>query len=117
MGRIVSISSVAGLMGGHGQIGYSSSKTGLIGFTKTIALEGAPHNVTANLVAPGVIGTKSYLAVPEKMRTRIERTHAMRRHGDPEDIAHAVTYFASEEAKFTTGQVLIVGGGVDLFVF
>ena len=116
-GRIVSISSVAGLMGGLGQIGYSSSKTGLIGFTKTIALEGAAHNVTANLVAPGVIGTKSYFTVPEKMRIRIEKAHAMRRHGDPEDIAHAVAYFASEEAKYTTGQVLIVGGGVDLFVF
>ncbi len=116
-GRIVSVASVAGLMGGFGQIGYSSSKTGLIGFTKTIALEGAAHNITANLVAPGVVGTESYLAVPEKMRSRIERVHAMRKHGEPNDIAHAISYFASEEAKYTTGQVLIVGGGVDLFVF
>ena len=75
------------------------------------------HNVTANLIAPGVITTESYLAVPEKMRVRIERAHAMRRAGDPEDIAHAVAYFASDEAKFTTGQVLIVGGGIDLFTF
>jgi 3-oxoacyl-[acyl-carrier protein] reductase len=116
-GRIVSVASVAGLMGGFGQIGYSSSKTGLIGFTKTIALEGAAHNITANLVAPGVVGTESYFAVPEKMRSRIERVHAMRRHGEPNDIAYAIGYFASEEAKYTTGQVLIVGGGVDLFVF
>ena len=78
---------------------------------------GAAFNVTANLIAPGVIGTESYFAVPEKMRERIERAHAMGRHGEPEDIAHAAAYFASEDAKFTTGQVLVVGGGVDLFVF
>jgi 3-oxoacyl-[acyl-carrier protein] reductase len=116
-GRIVSISSVAGILGGFGQCSYSASKAGIIGLTKTIALEGARANITANAVVPGVIATDAYYAIPEKMRERICKIVSMQRPGEPEDIANAVAFLASEKAKYITGTTLIVSGGTDLFVF
>ncbi len=116
-GRIVNISSLAGVLGGYGQCGYSSCKAGIIGLTKTIALEGGRCGITANCVAPGIIETEAFYAIPEKMRERIVKKTIMGAPGKPEDVAHAVTFFASEKSKYITGQVLIVGGGIDLFSF
>lgn len=121
-GRVVNLSSAAGVLGGFGQASYAASKAGIIGFTKTLAIEGARHGVTANVVAPGPIRTegftmKSRLGIDPSKNERIVNATAMRRMGEPRDIATAVTYLASPEANFVTGQVLPVNGGLDLFVF
>lgn len=121
-GRIVNLSSAAGVLGGFGQASYAASKAGIIGFTKTLAIEGARHGVTANVVAPGPIRTEGFtmkteLGIDPSKNERIVNATAMRRMGEPRDIAAAITYLASPEAGFVTGQVLPVNGGLDLFVF
>ena len=116
-GRIINISSVAGTMGGFGQCSYSSSKAGLIGLTKTIALEGARFGITANAVTLGVIGTDAFHDLPEKARDKILKRVALRKEGEPDDVASLVAYLASEEAKYVTGANMMLTGGLDLFVF
>jgi 3-oxoacyl-[acyl-carrier protein] reductase len=116
-GRIINISSVAGILGGFGQCGYSSCKAGVIGLAKTVAIEGARVGITCNVVAPGVVKTDAYYVVPEKMRERINKRTAMGFPGEPMDVAEAIAFLTSEEAKYITGQVLMVGGGIDLFTF
>jgi 3-oxoacyl-[acyl-carrier protein] reductase len=116
-GRIINISSVAGILGGFGQCGYSSCKAGIIGLAKTVALEGARVGITCNVVAPGVVKTDAYFAVPDKARERINMRTAMGFPGELMDVAEAIAFFVSEEAKYITGQVLMVGGGIDLFTF
>jgi 3-oxoacyl-[acyl-carrier protein] reductase len=116
-GRIINISSVAGVLGGFGQCGYASCKAGIIGLAKTVALEGARAGITCNVVAPGVVKTDAFFAVPEKMRERISKRTAMGFPGEPMDVAQAIAFLVSEEAKYITGQVLMVGGGIDLFTF
>lgn len=121
-GRIINLSSAAGVMGGFGQASYSSSKAGVIGLTKTLALEGARHGITSNVIAPGPIRTEGFtmktrLGIDPAKNERIVDATAMRRMGDPDDIAHAICYLASDEAGFVTGQLLPVNGGLDLFVF
>lgn len=121
-GRIINLSSAAGVMGGFGQASYSSSKAGVIGLTKTLALEGARHGITSNVIAPGPIRTEGFtmktkLGIDPSKNERIVDATAMRRMGDPDDIAHAICYLASDEAGFVTGQLLPVNGGLDLFVF
>jgi 3-oxoacyl-[acyl-carrier protein] reductase len=111
-GRIVNISSVAGVMGNAGQTNYSASKAGLIGMTKTVARELAKKNVTANCVAPGFIDTEMSRKLPEPVVEAAKQLIPMRRVGSVEDVARAVGFLASDEAGYITGQVLCVDGGM-----
>jgi 3-oxoacyl-[acyl-carrier protein] reductase len=94
-GRIINISSVAGILGGYGQSAYSSCKAGIIGLAKTVALEGARVGITANVVAPGFIKTDAYHAVQEKMRERINKRTAMGFPGEPMNVAETVAFLTS----------------------
>lgn len=116
-GRIIYMSSVAGTLGGFGQASYATTKAGLIGLCKSTALEGARYGITANAVAPGIIGTEAYRAGNPKMNDRMVLRTAVRSAGEPDDVAHAVCFLASPEARYITGQVLTVAGGIDLFVY
>lgn len=116
-GRIINMASVAGTLGGYGQASYSTTKAGILGLTKTLALEGAKYNITANAIVPGIINTEAFQYTNPKMRERmIERT-AFKRPGEPEDIAYAIAFLASDQAKYITGVGLPVAGGIDLFTF
>jgi len=116
-GRIINITSVAGTMGGFGQCSYSSSKAGLIGLTKTIALEGARLGITANAVTLGIIGTDAFNVLPEKVQEKIISRVPMKREGVPDDVASIVAFLASDEAKYITGANVMLTGGLDLFAF
>ena len=111
-GRIINISSVSGVMGNAGQTNYAASKAGLIGMTKTVARELAKKNVTANCVAPGFIDTEMSRKLPQVVRDGAVQMIPMRKMGNPEDIAKAVAFLASDEAGYITGQVLCVDGGM-----
>jgi 3-oxoacyl-[acyl-carrier protein] reductase len=111
-GRIINISSVAGVMGNAGQTNYSASKAGLIGMTKTIARELAKKNVTANCIAPGFIDTEMSRKLPEPVIEAAKQLIPMRRTGSVDDVAKAVAFLASDEAAYITGQVLCVDGGM-----
>lgn len=113
-GRIVCMASIAGLMGGFGQTAYATSKMGVIGFARSVALEGARYNVTSNVIAPGIVGPNANMSpLYERMVKRV----AMQREGQPEDIASAIAFLCSERARYITGAVLTVTGGMDLFTF
>lgn len=112
-GRIVNISSRAWL-GGPGQANYASSKGGVVSLTRTLALELAKFQITANCVAPALIDTPLFRALEEQVQERLVKTVPMRRIGTPEDIAQAVLFFASDEASYITGQILYVCGGRSL---
>ena len=116
-GRIINITSIAGTMGGFGQCSYSSSKAGLIGLTKTIALEGARFGITANAVTLGIIGTDAFKDLPEKVQDKIIRRVPMRKEGVPDDVASIVAFLASDEANYITGANVMLTGGLDLFAF
>lgn len=111
-GSIVSMASVAGLYGNRGQINYSASKAGVIGMTMTAAKELGPRGITVNAVAPGVIETPMTAAMNEKAREAAEASISLGRCGQPQDVANAVFFLASEEASYITGQVLVVDGGL-----
>jgi enoyl-CoA hydratase/carnithine racemase/NAD(P)-dependent dehydrogenase (short-subunit alcohol dehydrogenase family) len=113
-GRVICMASIAGLMGGFGQSAYSTSKMGVIGFAKSVALEGARYNVTSNVIAPGIVGPNANLS---PLYDRMVKRVAMQREGQPEDIASAVAFLCSERARYITGAVLTVTGGMDLFTF
>jgi 3-oxoacyl-[acyl-carrier protein] reductase len=113
-GRVICMASIAGLMGGFGQAAYATSKMGVIGFARSVALEGARYNVTSNVIAPGIVGPNANLSpLYERMVKRV----AMQREGQPEDIASAIAFLCSERARYITGAVLTVTGGMDLFTF
>jgi 3-oxoacyl-[acyl-carrier protein] reductase len=111
-GRIINIASVAGLMGNAGQANYAASKAGLIGLTKVIARELASRGITSNAVAPGFITTDMTEVLPEAIKTGVIGQIPLGRFGEPDDIANAVAFLASAEAKYITGQVLTVDGGM-----
>jgi NAD(P)-dependent dehydrogenase (short-subunit alcohol dehydrogenase family) len=113
-GRVVCMASIAGLMGGFGQTAYATTKMGVIGFARSVALEGARHNITSNVIAPGIIGEHVKLS---PMYDRMVKRVAMQREGDPDDIANAIAFLCSERARYITGAVLTVTGGMDLFTF
>ena len=111
-GRIISISSVSGVIGNAGQTNYSASKAGLIGMTKTIARELAKKNITANCVAPGFIETEMTKKLPQPVIEAVKQLIPLRRVGTVDDVAKAVAFFASDAAAYITGQVLPVDGGM-----
>ncbi len=113
-GRIINISSVAGLYGNPGQINYSAAKAGIIGMTKTAAKELGSRGITVNAVAPGFVRTPMTDVLDEKYKEAIIGNIALKRFGEPEDIANAVAFFASEQASYVTGQVLEVSGGMTM---
>jgi len=116
-GRIINISSVTGILGGMGQSSYAATKAGLLGLTKTVALEGARKNVTCNAVVLGVFDGGSFYEVAEEFRERIIKKVALRRAGNPEELSNVVAFLASEESSYVTGTEMIVSGGVELFTF
>jgi 3-oxoacyl-[acyl-carrier protein] reductase len=116
-GRIVNMASVAGTLGGFGQASYSTTKAGLLGFTKTLALEGARHGITCNVIVPGIIGTEALAFGNPQMHDRLVKRTAMRRPGDPQDVAHAIAFLCSDLAAYITGVELNVSGGIELFTF
>lgn len=111
-GRIISISSVVALMGNFGQTNYAASKAGLLGLTKSLAREVALKGVTVNAVAPGFIATEMTAAIPDDVTEQIVATIPMGAMGEPIDVANAVAFLASDEARYITGHVLSVNGGV-----
>jgi len=116
-GRIVNMASVAGTLGGFGQASYSTTKAGLLGLTKTLAMEGARHGITCNAIVPGVIGTEAFSMANEAMNERIVKRTALKRPGEPEEIANVIAFLCSDLASYVTGIELNVSGGVELFVF
>ena len=116
-GRIVNMASVAGTLGGFGQASYSTTKSGILGLTKTLAMEGGRHGITCNAIVPGVIGTEAFHMANAAMNERIVRRTALRRPGEPQEIANVVAFLCSPEARYITGQVITVAGGIDLFVY
>ncbi len=111
-GRIINISSVAGQIGNPGQTNYSASKAGQIGFTKALAREVASRNITVNAIAVGYIETDIWEGVPEEAREQILNMIPLGRKGEPEEVAYAVAFLASDQAAYITGQVLGVNGGM-----
>lgn len=113
-GRVINISSVAGVMGNAGQTNYSAAKSGLIGFTKSIAREMAAKNITANVVAPGFTETAMTNDLPDLVKQYALNATPLKRFGKPEEVAHAIAFLTSEEAGFITGQTLAVDGGMSM---
>ncbi|MFH0845607.1 MAG: 3-oxoacyl-[acyl-carrier-protein] reductase [Pseudomonadota bacterium] len=111
-GCVVNISSVSGNIGNVGQANYAASKAGILGFTKTVAREVASRGITVNAVAPGFIATEMSLSLSEKAQEAILQQIPMGRVGTPEDVAGAVYWLCSNEAKFITGQTIHVNGGM-----
>jgi 3-oxoacyl-[acyl-carrier protein] reductase len=116
-GRIVNMASVAGTLGGFGQASYSTTKAGLLGLTRSLALEGGRHGITCNAIVPGVIGTEAFNFGNPDMNERMVKRTAMRRAGKPEDIANAIAFLCSDLASYITGVGLNVSGGIELFTF
>jgi 3-oxoacyl-[acyl-carrier protein] reductase len=122
-GRVINMTSIAGWQGGFGQASYAATKSGLIGFGKTLALEGAQSNVTSNIIAPSLAASELADLDLEEIREmdeqmyRIVKMIPMRRPGREEDVANTMAYLASEQSKYITGQLIGVTGGADLFSF
>ncbi|MEO7072170.1 MAG: beta-ketoacyl-ACP reductase [Rhodanobacter sp.] len=110
-GRIVQISSINGQKGQYGQANYAAAKAGMHGFTISLAQENAKFGITVNTVSPGYVGTDMVMAVPEEVRAKIVAQIPVGRLGRPDEIAHAVAFFASEETAWITGANLAINGG------
>jgi 3-oxoacyl-[acyl-carrier protein] reductase len=113
-GRIIGISSVAGLVGNAGQANYAASKAGIIGFIKALAKELAPRQITVNAVAPGLIETDMTRSLTETQRQALLQQIPSGKLGTPEDVAACVLFLASEEARYITGEVISVSGGLTM---
>lgn len=111
-GRIINITSVVGVMGNAGQTNYASAKAAVMGFSKSLAREVGSRGITVNCVAPGFIDTDMTRVLPEEQRKMFESQTALGKFGEPEDVANAVLFLASNQAKYITGQTLHVNGGM-----
>lgn len=111
-GRIVNISSVAGVYGNAGQVNYSASKAAIIGMTKTAAKELGPRGITANAIAPGFIKSEMTDVLPEELKQKILAQISLGYFGEISDVANAAAFLCSDAARYITGQVLVVGGGL-----
>jgi 3-oxoacyl-[acyl-carrier protein] reductase len=114
-GRIINIASISGQMGNAGQTNYSASKAGQIGFTKALAREIAPRNITVNAIAAGIVETDIWANVAEELKENMLQLIPLGRKGEAEEIAYAVAFLASDEAAYITGQCLAVDGGMAMF--
>lgn len=114
-GRIVNVGSVNGQAGQYGQVNYAAAKSGIHGFTKALAQEGAAKNVTVNAVAPGYVDTDMVRAVPEDVLEKIISTIPVGRLGKPEDIARSIEFLVSDNAGFITGSTLSINGGQHMY--
>jgi len=111
-GKIVNIASIIGLIGNFGQGNYAASKAGMIGFTKSVAREMAPRNVNVNAVAPGFIDTQMTHVIPEDIKKKMLENIPLGRMGTPDEVADAVLFLASDLARYITGQVITIDGGM-----
>ncbi len=111
-GRIISISSIVGIAGNPGQANYAAAKAGIIGFTKTVAKEVGSRGITANAIAPGFIDTQMTQQLPEAQRQELMKRIPLGSLGTPRDVAEAVAFLASDEARYITAQVMGVDGGM-----
>ena len=111
-GRIINIASVVGLTGNAGQANYAAAKAGMLGFAKSMAREVGSRGITVNTVAPGFIDTDMTKALPDEQREALQKEIALGRLGDPQDIANAVAFLASDEATYITGETMNVNGGM-----
>lgn len=113
-GSIVNVSSVAGLYGNAGQVNYSASKAAIIGMTKSVAKEYGRKNITCNAVAPGLIRTPMTDVLSDELKAKMLEAVALRRYGEPEEIASVVSFLVSENASYITGQVIEISGGLSM---
>ena len=114
-GRVINISSVAGLMGNSGQVNYSSSKSAMIGFSRSLAKELGSRNITSNVVAPGFIETDMTTFLNDDDKIEVSKNIPMKRFGTVEDVAKCIVFLASDNANYITGQIISVDGGLFMY--
>ena len=114
-GRVINISSVAGLMGNSGQVNYSSSKSAMVGFSRSLAKELGSRNITSNVVAPGFIETDMTTFLNDDEKVELSNNIPMKRFGTVEDVAKCIVFLASDEANYITGQTISVDGGLFMY--
>ena len=114
-GRVINISSVSGLMGNSGQVNYSSSKSAMVGFSRSLAKELGSRNITSNVVAPGFIETDMTTFLNDDEKVEVSKNIPMRRFGSVQDVAKCIVFLASDEANYITGQTISVDGGLFMY--
>ena len=114
-GRVINISSVAGLMGNSGQVNYSSSKSAMVGFSRSLAKELGSRNITSNVIAPGFIETDMTTFLNDDEKVEVSKNIPMKRFGTVQDVAKCIVFLASDEANYITGQVISIDGGLFMY--